>query len=115
MQITIGDIGAIAGYAINPLYTLKANHPSPSVLIYRPSLSADRFRIPHLVAIGYLLFSILAASYLWWWMSKENKRRDGILVAQKEKGEVESRGDWELSAEERQKLGDRTLQHRYVC
>lgn len=48
-------------------------------------------------------------------MSQENKRRDGILVAQKEKGEVESRGDWELSAEERQKLGDRTLQHRYVC
>ncbi|KIM43201.1 hypothetical protein M413DRAFT_398146 [Hebeloma cylindrosporum] len=39
MQITIGDIGAIAG-----------------VLIYRPSLNAHRFRTPHIIAIGYLLW-----------------------------------------------------------
>jgi len=56
----------------------------------------------------------MAASYLWWWMNKENQRRDEILIALKEKAEGEGRGDWELSAEEQQKLGDRALQYRYV-
>ncbi|KAF5360501.1 hypothetical protein D9756_005021 [Leucocoprinus leucothites] len=96
MQITIGDIGAIAG-----------------VLIYRPSLSANRFRKPHLIAIGYLLFSVVIASYLWWWMDKENKRRASILIAQKE-AKGESRGDFDPSQEEKQRLGDRALQYRYV-
>ncbi|KAJ3575344.1 hypothetical protein NP233_g1151 [Leucocoprinus birnbaumii] len=93
MQITIGDIGAISG-----------------VLIYRPSLSANRYRKPHLIAIGYLLFSVLVASYLWWWMSKENKRRAEILRDRKEKGEDGP----ELSPEEKQRLGDRALGYRYV-
>jgi len=40
MQITIGDLGTIAG-----------------VLLYRPAFSAHRFRGPHIIAIGYLTFS----------------------------------------------------------
>ncbi|KAF8195576.1 major facilitator superfamily domain-containing protein [Pholiota molesta] len=67
MQITIGDIGAISG-----------------VLVYRPSLNANRFRKPHIIAIGYLLFAILVTLYLSTWMNRENKRRDRILAENKE-------------------------------
>ncbi|CAA7261574.1 unnamed protein product [Cyclocybe aegerita] len=74
MQITIGDIGAIAG-----------------VLIYRPNLSAHHFRIPHIIAIGYLLFSVLVTIYLY-------KEVDDSL----------------FTPEERQRLGDRHPSYRYV-
>ncbi|KAF7298948.1 hypothetical protein MIND_00842900 [Mycena indigotica] len=84
MQITIGDIGAIAG-----------------VLVYRPDLSAHRFRKPHIIAIGYLLFAILVAAYLFTWMSRENKRRDAL-------------DEKEESEEEATKLGDRSVKYRYV-
>lgn len=58
MQIFIGDIGAIAG-----------------VLIYRPSLSAHFFRIPHIIAIGYVIFGILIASGLSIYMNRSNRLR----------------------------------------
>ncbi|KAF8798941.1 MFS general substrate transporter [Phlegmacium glaucopus] len=90
MQITIGDIGAIAG-----------------VLIYRPNLSGHQFRKPHIIAIGYLLFSVLVAIYLSTWMNRENKRRDGLL-SEGEKIEPSN------TPEERQRLGDRDLHYRYV-
>ncbi|KIK01867.1 hypothetical protein K443DRAFT_132091 [Laccaria amethystina LaAM-08-1] len=90
MQITIGGIGAIAG-----------------VLIYRPSLQAHRFRTPHIISIGYLLFSVLVTLYLWTWMGRENKRRD--LVLSQEKGDAEF-----LASADRQRLGDRDLCYRYV-
>ncbi|KAG9315902.1 major facilitator superfamily domain-containing protein [Chiua virens] len=48
LQIAVGDIAAIAG-----------------CLIYRPSLSAHLYRIPNLIAIGYMLSAILTATYLW--------------------------------------------------
>ncbi|KAF5314860.1 hypothetical protein D9619_007081 [Psilocybe cf. subviscida] len=89
MQITIGDIGAIAG-----------------VLIYRPNLSAHRFRKPHLIAIGYLLFSVLVTIYLATWMGRENARRARI---------VEETKDYEpTSPEKRQEFGDRDIHYRYV-
>ena len=78
-----------------------------SVLIYRPSLQAHRFRTPHIIAIGYLLFSVLVTLYLWTWMSRENKRRD--LVLGQEKGDAEV-----LTSADRQRLGDRDLHYRYV-
>ncbi|KAJ7675802.1 major facilitator superfamily domain-containing protein [Mycena polygramma] len=92
MQITIGDIGAIAG-----------------VLIYRPEFSAHRFRKPHIIAIGYLLFGAAVAAYLWWWMARENRRRD-LLAAERSE-------DDKLDAEdevEQHRLGDRSLSYRYV-
>ncbi|KAJ7069706.1 major facilitator superfamily domain-containing protein [Mycena amicta] len=82
MQITIGDIGAIAG-----------------VLVYRPDLSAHRFRKPHLISIGYLLFAVAVTTYLWTWMSRENKRRDAL-------GEAKVQEDEE-------RLGDRSVKYRY--
>ncbi|KAH9080415.1 major facilitator superfamily domain-containing protein [Lactarius deliciosus] len=48
LQITVGDLGAVTG-----------------VLLYRPAYSAHRFRKPHIIAIGYLTFSIVIASGLW--------------------------------------------------
>jgi MFS family permease len=90
MQITIGDVGAIAG-----------------VLIYRPNLSANRFREPHIIAIGYLLFSVLVTLYLFTWMTRENKRRDNAASNSKDTYEPSS-------DEEKQRLGDRHPNYRYV-
>ncbi|KAF8443061.1 major facilitator superfamily domain-containing protein [Boletus edulis BED1] len=89
MQIMIGDIGAIAGS-----------------LVYRPSLSAHIYRKPNLIAIGYVLFAILMAAYLWVMMARENKRRDAILANAKEDDLLETE-------EERLRLGDRSIYYRY--
>ncbi|KAJ7288331.1 major facilitator superfamily domain-containing protein [Mycena rebaudengoi] len=93
MQITIGDIGAIAG-----------------VLIYRPNFAAHRFRKPHIISIGYLLFSAAVAIYLWTWMSRENRRRD-LLASNRTKEDKEE--DLE-EASEQKRLGDRSVLYRYV-
>ncbi|KAJ6559172.1 major facilitator superfamily domain-containing protein [Mycena vulgaris] len=92
LQITIGDIGAIAG-----------------VLIYRPEFSAHRFRKPHIISIGYLLFAAAVATYLWVWMSRENKRRD-LLAANSSKERKLDDEDDKLQ----QRLGDRSVLYRYV-
>ncbi|KAI3607421.1 mfs transporter [Moniliophthora roreri] len=91
MQITIGDIGAIAG-----------------VLIYRPEFSRNRYRKPHIIAIGYLLFAAAVSTYLWLRMSRENARRERILSD-------ESLAD-QVSLDEKQRLilGDRDVHYRYV-
>lgn len=89
MQITIGDIGAIAG-----------------CLVYRPALSAQLYHKPNLIAIGYLLFAISMATYLWVMMARENKRREAVLTSSKE-------GDWLETDEERLRSGDRSIHYRY--
>ncbi|GAA5980656.1 hypothetical protein JCM11641_000165 [Rhodosporidiobolus odoratus] len=55
-QIFIGDIGAIVG-----------------VLVYRPSLNANFFRVPHGIAILYTGFGMLIAGFLWWTMARANR------------------------------------------
>ncbi|KAF8645162.1 hypothetical protein AX16_007990 [Volvariella volvacea WC 439] len=80
-----------------------------SVLIYRPEFSGHRYRKPHIIAIGYILFSAVVATYLWWWMSRENGRRDQLQAL--------SEGDnprIDDSLEEQQRLGDRRVDYRYV-
>lgn len=69
MQITFGDIGAISG-----------------VLVYRPSLNDHFFRIPHLIAIGYVCFGIVVATYLWVSMARDNRNRLLLREAGNEKG-----------------------------
>ncbi|KAK7056771.1 hypothetical protein VNI00_002488 [Paramarasmius palmivorus] len=91
MQITIGDIGAIAG-----------------VLIYRPEFSGNHYRKPHIISIGYLLFAAVVSAYLWYWMSRENRRRERLL-ADKSFGEHAS-----LDEKQRWILGDRDVHYRYV-
>ncbi|KAG2070393.1 MFS general substrate transporter [Suillus decipiens] len=87
LQVSIGDIGAIAG-----------------CLIYRPTLDSHLYRKPNFIAIGYLLFAIMMTTYLWVMMSVENRRRDRLLS----KGEAK-----EETEEERIRLGDRSVRYRY--
>jgi len=87
MQITIGDLGAITG-----------------VLLYRPAFSAHRFRMPHIIAIGYLAFSVVIAGALWYSMAKENRRRAQIIAAGK---------DEKVDLETKLVLGDREIHWRY--
>ncbi|SCZ94421.1 BZ3500_MvSof-1268-A1-R1_Chr12-2g03888 [Microbotryum saponariae] len=80
-QIFIGDIGAIAG-----------------VLVYRPSLNQHFFRTPHIIAIGYTLFGMLSAAWLWYWMRKQNLQRASIIQDNKQDGTAvpttqDTRGD----------------------
>ncbi|KAJ4482056.1 major facilitator superfamily domain-containing protein [Lentinula aciculospora] len=88
MQITFGDIGAIAG-----------------VLIYRPNFVGHEYRKPHIIAIGYLLFSIAVASYLQFWLAHENKKKDALASSKS----IET---WAKS--NRQRLGDHHIRYRYV-
>lgn len=88
LQITIGDIAAIAG-----------------CLIYRPSLSAHLYRKPNLIAIGYLLFAIFATCYLWIMMAWENRRRQ-MLLAEGTVGCCETE-------EDKVRLGDRSIHYTY--
>jgi len=90
MQIMFGDIGAIAG-----------------VLIYRPEFEGHEYRKPHIISIGYLLLSAAVAAYLWFRLSRENKR----------KAEVQQPTGFEVSQyviEGRKRLGDRHASYRYV-
>ncbi|KAJ3722074.1 major facilitator superfamily domain-containing protein [Lentinula guzmanii] len=89
MQITFGDIGAIAG-----------------VLIYRPNLAGHEYRKPHIIAIGYLLFSIMVASHLRFWLARENRRRDALLSSKTTTSPE--------SIHDRQRLGDHHILYRYV-
>ncbi|KAK0464541.1 major facilitator superfamily domain-containing protein [Desarmillaria tabescens] len=91
MQITIGDLGAVAG-----------------VLIYRPEFASHNYRKPHIISIGYLLFAIAVTAYLWLWMSKENRDRALSLKNKDAHKEID------LSEEDRLKLGDRDVNYRYV-
>ncbi|KAH9179345.1 major facilitator superfamily domain-containing protein, partial [Lactarius sanguifluus] len=88
LQITVGDLGAVTG-----------------VLLYRPAYSAHRFRKPHIIAIGYLTFSIVIASGLWFRMARENRRREEMIAAGK---------DEEVDYETKVLLGDRDVHWRYT-
>lgn len=88
MQIGIGDTGAIVG-----------------VLIYRQSLSSNLYRIPNIIAIAYLLLSILMTVYLWVMMSGENKRRQDMLA--------DGKVDCCETEEQRIRLGDRSVHFVY--
>ncbi|KAF9501787.1 MFS general substrate transporter [Pleurotus eryngii] len=87
-QITIGDIGAVAG-----------------VLIYRPNFSGHHFRKPHIISIGYLVFAAAVAAYLWIWKARENARRDEVLRKLADEKEVKQ--------EVNRRTGDRDIYYRY--
>lgn len=74
------------------------------MLIYRPSLNANRFRVPHIISIGYLIFAIIVATYLAITLKRENERRDRIINSGKT-GEQKTNG---------YDLGDRDICYRYV-
>ncbi|KAF8895519.1 major facilitator superfamily domain-containing protein [Infundibulicybe gibba] len=88
MQITIGDVGAIAG----------------------PNFASHRYRKAHIIAIGYLVFSAVMAGYLSVWMSQENKRRDRIQRA----GNLKSGDESHMAETAMLSQGDRDVNYRYV-
>jgi len=94
IQISIGDLGAIAG-----------------VLIYRPEWNAHRFRKPHIISIGYLLFGVAVAVYLWAWMARDNRRKELILKERDINSNEKVDGVAEAKARVRE--GDRHIQWRY--
>lgn len=88
MQITFGDIGAISG-----------------VLVYRPSLNVNFFRVPHIIAIGYVCFGIVVATYLWISMARDNRNRLVLRETGNEKGRTRDQNGLVL--------GDRALTFVY--
>jgi len=92
LQISIGDLGAIVG-----------------VLVYRPSLANNNYRVPHIIAIAYLVFGIMVTAWLWYWLSSENARREAIVSSSRDKDETSSNDD----EAQRRVLGDRHVKWRY--
>lgn len=45
------------------------------MLIYRPSLNANFFRVPHIIALSFTFGGILIATFLWLKMAKDNRDR----------------------------------------
>ncbi|EJU03245.1 MFS general substrate transporter [Dacryopinax primogenitus] len=93
LQISIGDLGAIVG-----------------VLVYRPDLAGNLYRTPHIVAMAYLVFGSLVAGWLWFWLNKENLRREKVLSEKGEKQEAQEGND---GLEERRRFGDRDVRWKY--
>ena len=81
------------------------------MLVYRPSLNAHFFRTPHLVAIGYSLFTILVVAFLWFEMARRNKQR-AALRARRDGGEGAEKRTREEIAQDR-RLGDKSVDYVY--
>ncbi|KAL8292577.1 hypothetical protein RQP46_001189 [Phenoliferia psychrophenolica] len=100
LWIIIGGGVAIVGYIVllatttpGARYTgtflcVMGIYSANGVLVYRPSLNANFFRTPHLIAVGYTIFGILVAAFLWIRMGRENSRR-AVLQSGGEAGFVE--------------------------
>ncbi|KAJ3128129.1 hypothetical protein HK100_009346 [Physocladia obscura] len=94
LQITLGDIGAIAG-----------------TLLYRiplGGLANTSYNVSHGLAILWLFVGIFAASSLWFLLSRENARRDKVEAEAAETGQKIV-----LTPEETKKQGDRRITWRY--
>ncbi|KAK7734282.1 hypothetical protein SLS53_007932 [Cytospora paraplurivora] len=74
MQISIGNCGAVLG-----------------TQLYRAN-DGPRYILGHSFALGYLVANIVVAGLLYWTLSRENKRREGITAEVKEVGEL---SDWD--------------------
>lgn len=92
IQIAISDLGAVSG-----------------VLVYRPSLSSNNYRTPHIIAIGYLIFGMFWAAYLWFWMGRANVERKRRLQNLDQIERERCR-----QVEMRQEQGDRNIYYRFV-
>ncbi|KAJ4401598.1 hypothetical protein N0V85_005481 [Neurospora sp. IMI 360204] len=74
MQISIGNLGAVLG-----------------TQLYR-SGDGPRYIVGHSFALGYLAGNVIVSSLLYFILSRENKRRDGIAPEVEEVGHVK---DWD--------------------
>jgi MFS family permease len=60
MQISIGNLGAVLG-----------------TQLYRTNMT-PRFVLGHSFALGYLAANIVVTSTIWWYLARENKKRDAV-------------------------------------
>lgn len=74
MQISIGNLGAVLG-----------------TQLYR-SGDGPRYIVGHSFALGYLAGNVVVSSLLYFILSRENKRRDGVAPEVEEVGHVK---DWD--------------------
>lgn len=73
LQISIGNLGAVLG-----------------TQLYRPA-TQPRYLLGHSFALGYLVANVAVNAIIWWYLTRENKRRDATGV----KGGFETVGDEE--------------------
>lgn len=72
LQISIGNLGAVIG-----------------TQIYRTNF-APRYYQSHVVALAYLLANIAFSGFTWWYLERENRKRDAIEVVEGVK-----EGEWQ--------------------
>ncbi|RDX50201.1 MFS general substrate transporter [Polyporus arcularius HHB13444] len=65
MQISVGNLGAVLG-----------------TQLYRPA-TAPRYVLGHAFALGYMSANVVVVSVLWWYLSRENARREAIAPGAK--------------------------------
>jgi MFS family permease len=76
MQISIGNLGAVLG-----------------TQLYRPK-TAPRYLLGHGFALGYLVANVLVSGVIWWYLERQNKKRDATGV-KSGFDSVGHEGDWE--------------------
>ena len=76
MQISVGNLGAVMG-----------------TQLYRTE-DQPRYIVGHSMALAYLVGNAVVSGVLWWIMSRENKRRDGIAQEVKGIGSLD-RASWQ--------------------
>jgi hypothetical protein len=76
MQISIGNLGAVLG-----------------TQLYRPN-TAPRYLLGHGFALGYLVANVLVTATIWWYLEKQNKKRDVAGVKGGFEG-IAGATDWE--------------------
>lgn len=63
MQISIGNLGAVLG-----------------TQLYRPA-TAPRYLLGHGFALGYLVANVAVTCIIWWYLERQNKKRDAAGIA----------------------------------
>jgi hypothetical protein len=76
MQISIGNLGAVLG-----------------TQLYRPSM-APRYLLGHGFALGYSIGNVGVSTLIWWYLERENRKREatGVKAGVKNFGEED---DWQ--------------------
>lgn len=81
MQISIGNLGAVIG-----------------TQLYRAN-DTPLFVLGHSFALGYMAANVLVTGTLWWYLERQNRKKDRLLAEQRARGEVAQKEGWEGDVE----------------